>query len=103
MSKERELHLEQALLAVLAAVGQRGISIHDACAMAVGGLMSDRYWQWVDPEFRDGAADEIDKAMTRLFSRLPCSKSNPGEERSAFADGVCGLEKPRHSNHHFIQ
>lgn len=81
MSQERELQLEQALLAVLAALGQRGGSIEDACAMAVGGLMSDGYWQWVDPRYRDGAADEIDKAITRLCGRHPSSNLIHDEQR----------------------
>ncbi|MBJ7370672.1 MAG: hypothetical protein JHD19_04385 [Pseudomonas sp.] len=79
VSQERELQLEQALLAVLAALGQKGASIEDACAMAVGGLMSDGYWQWAEPEYREGAADEIDKAITRLSGTRPPSDINSDE------------------------
>lgn len=71
MSSQREQHLEQALLAVLAAVGQRGCSVNGVCAQAVGGLMSDRYWQWANPLYKHGAADEIDDALVLLFSKLP--------------------------------
>lgn len=43
VSIERELQLQQALLATLAAIGHKGYGIDEACAMAVGGLMSDGY------------------------------------------------------------
>lgn len=66
VSIERELQLQQALLAILAAIGHKGYGIDEACAMAVGGLMSDGYWQRAEPQYREGAADEIDKANTRL-------------------------------------
>lgn len=71
MSSQREHHLEQALLAVLAAVGQRGLSVDEVCSQAVEGLMSDRYWQWANPYFKHGAADEIDEALVRLLGKLP--------------------------------
>jgi len=68
MSLERTLYLEQALLAVIAAAGQRGINSDDLCAQAVGGLMHDRYWHWVNTAYKHGAADEIDNALTLLRS-----------------------------------
>lgn len=70
MSSQREQHLEQALLAVLAAIGQQGCSVTEVGAQAVGGLMSDRYWQWANPVYKHGAADEIDEALVQLFNKL---------------------------------
>ena len=69
MSVEKHRHLEQALLAVIAAAGQRGLNVDELCARAVGGLMSERYWPWAEAGSKYGAADEIDKALEVLLHR----------------------------------
>ena len=69
MSAEKHRHLQQALLAVIAAAGQRGLNVDELCARAVGGLMSERYWPWADEGSKYGAADEIDKALEVLLQR----------------------------------
>lgn len=67
MPVDRSYQLEQALLAVIASAKKLGISSDVLCAEAVGGLMADRFWQWADAEHKDGAADEIETALTLLF------------------------------------
>lgn len=82
MCSERVRHLEQALRAIIAAVGQRGLSVNDICAQAIGGLMTDRYRGWVNPDHKHGAADEIDKALVLLLSKK-CSSDSNGENSAA--------------------
>ena len=69
MSIERVAHLEQALLAIIAAAGQRGVGPDQLCAYAVGGLMCGHFRHWANAEARDGAADEIEGALT-ILSKL---------------------------------
>ena len=72
MSRQRALHLEQALLAVLAvlaAVVQHGCP-NDICAQAAGLLMSERKSHWADSEYKNGAADEIELALILLIKKL---------------------------------
>lgn len=66
---ERIFQLEQALLAVIAAAAQRGLSSDELCTQAVGGLMTDRYWHWANADYIEGAADEIDNALSLLCTR----------------------------------
>lgn len=58
-------------MAVIAAAGKMGISSNELCAQAVGGLMSDRYWNWANADHAQGAADEIDNALNVLTQRQP--------------------------------
>ncbi|VVM42115.1 hypothetical protein PS645_00301 [Pseudomonas fluorescens] len=67
MSPDRTQQLEQALLAVIASATKMGVSCDALCAEAVGGLMTDRYWRWSLTEHKDGAADEIEGALTKLL------------------------------------
>ena len=65
---ERILQLEQALLAVIAAAAQQGLSSDELCARAVGGLMSNG-WHWANAAHKEGATDEIENALSLLCSR----------------------------------
>jgi hypothetical protein len=56
-------------MAVIAAAGKMGISSDELCAQAVGGLMADHYWSWADARYANGAADEIDNALSVLVGR----------------------------------
>lgn len=76
MSSDRTQQLEQALLAVIASASKMGISCDALCAEAVGGLMADRYWAWSLTEHKQGAADEIEEALTKLLMRA-FTKSTP--------------------------
>ncbi|WP_353187107.1 hypothetical protein [Pseudomonas sp.] len=67
MSSDRTQQLEQALLAVIAAATKMGVSCDALCAEAVGGLMADRNWQWSLSEYKHGAADEIEEALTKYL------------------------------------
>jgi hypothetical protein len=69
--------LEQALLAVIAAAGKMGISSDELCTQAVGGLMANHYWCWADARYAQGAADEIDHALTVLVGRRPVELTLP--------------------------
>lgn len=68
MFADRTQQLEQALLAVIASATRMGVSCDALCAEAVGGLMAEGYWKWVDPQHKDGAADEIERALSLLSS-----------------------------------
>lgn len=69
MSSDRTQQLEQALLAVIAAATKMGVNCDALCAEAVGGLKADGYWQWSLTEHKNGAADEIEEALTKLLMR----------------------------------
>jgi len=69
VTTERISHLEQALMAVIAAAGKMGLSSDELCAQAVGGLVSERYWSWANAHYAQGAADEIDNALNLLMGR----------------------------------
>ncbi len=56
-------------MAVIAAAGKMGVSSDELCAQAVGGLMSDRYWGWANAQYAQGAADEIENALSVLINR----------------------------------
>ena len=56
-------------MAVIAAAGKMGISSDELCAQAVGGLMAEHYWGWADARYANGAADEIDDALSVLLGR----------------------------------
>lgn len=70
-------------MAVIASAGKMGISRDELCAQAVGGLISDPYWNWADGRYAQGAADEIDNALNKLVARpaqgltLPVPGSDP--------------------------
>lgn len=80
MSTERIQPLEQALLAVIAAAGKMGISCDELCAQAVGGLLSEHYWSWVDARHVQGAADEIDNALATLMGRHTVTPIQSGSD-----------------------
>ncbi|MCP2071510.1 UNVERIFIED_ORG: hypothetical protein J2Y77_000946 [Pseudomonas lini] len=73
-------------MAVIAAAGKVGISSDELCAQAVGGLMSDPYWCWVDARCAQGAADEIDNALNSLVGRQTVPLTPPPLEIAS--DGV---------------
>lgn len=77
MSTERISQLEQALMAVIAAAGKMGVSSDELCAQAVGGLMSERYWSWANAQYAQGAADEIDNALSILVGRQTAELTPP--------------------------
>lgn len=56
-------------MAVIAAAAKMGVSSDELCAQAVGGLMSERYWSWANAQYAQGAADEIDNALSVLVGR----------------------------------
>lgn len=66
-------------MAVIAAAGKMGISSNELCAQAVGGLMSDRYWNWANADHAQGAADEIDNALNVLTQRQPLVLTSAAE------------------------
>lgn len=65
-------------MAMIAAAGKVGVSSDELCAQAVGGLMSEHYWGWVDARYAQGAADEIDNALN-LLTRRPTVEPSPPE------------------------
>lgn len=75
MPQERALLLEQALVAV----GKKATSIDEACALAIGGIMSVGYWQGTDPQCSEGAGDEIEKAMAKLCGKRPSMDLKPND------------------------
>ncbi|NIF28385.1 hypothetical protein F3J44_18620 [Pantoea sp. Tr-811] len=68
MSTDQISHLEQALVAVLAAAEQSGLEIDDLRRIAIGGLMGSASWRWVCSDAVPGAIDEIERA-TRIINR----------------------------------
>lgn len=70
MTTERVMHLEHALAAVFAAAGQQGIDIGELRRQAIGGLIGNTSWQWVDAELVPGAIAEIESALW-LLEREP--------------------------------
>jgi len=72
-------------MAVIAAAGKMGLSSEELCAQAVGGLMSDRYWIWTNAHYAQGAADEIDNALSKLVA------GNAVQSISPLIDGASDL------------
>lgn len=66
MSAERVVHLEQALVAILAAAEQKGLDADELRRQAIGGLMGNVSWRWVTAEYVPGAIDEIESAVRML-------------------------------------
>ncbi|POA85073.1 hypothetical protein C1882_13880 [Pseudomonas sp. FW305-E2] len=66
MTTERVVHLEHALAAVFAAAEQQGIDIGELRRQAIGGLIGNTSWQWVDAELVPGAIAEIESALWLL-------------------------------------
>lgn len=66
MTTERVMHLEHALAAVFAAAEQQGIDIGELRRQAIGGLIGNTYWQWVNAERVPGAIAEIESALWLL-------------------------------------
>jgi len=66
MSAERMFHLEQALLAVIAAAEQQGIAISSLRKQAIGGLIANTDWHWATAEYMSGAIDEVERAVKVL-------------------------------------
>ncbi|MCJ8205810.1 hypothetical protein [Pseudomonas sp. RGM2987] len=67
-------------MAVIAAAGKMGVSSDELCAQAVGGLMAERYWTWANAHYAQGAADEIDNALSRLVGRQAIGLTVPAME-----------------------
>lgn len=66
MTTQRVMHLEQALAAVFAAAEQQGIDIGELRRQAIGGLIGNTSWQWVDADLVPGAIAEIESALWLL-------------------------------------
>ncbi|WLH14522.1 hypothetical protein PSH58_09520 [Pseudomonas hefeiensis] len=58
-------------MAVIAAAGKMGVSSDELCAQAVGGLMFEHHWNWANAQYAQGAADEIDNALSLLVGKPP--------------------------------
>ncbi|MCP6695914.1 hypothetical protein [Pseudomonas donghuensis] len=69
MSAERVVHLEQALVAILAEAEQKGLDADELRRQATGGLIGNISWRWVTAEYVPGAIDEIESAV-RMLRRL---------------------------------
>ncbi|HDS1723605.1 hypothetical protein NPS53_17125 [Pseudomonas putida] len=70
MTTERVMHLAHALAAVFAAAEQQGIDIGELRRQAIGGLIGNTSWQWVNAERVPGAIAEIESALW-LLEREP--------------------------------
>lgn len=70
MSVDRVFHLEQALLAVIAAAEKQGIAISSLRKQTIGGLIANTEWRWVTAEYVPGAIDEVESAV-RVLRDLP--------------------------------
>lgn len=66
MSIDRIFHLEQALLAVISQAAQQGLESERLCSHAIGGMMGNTSWRWVNAEHVPGAADELETALRAL-------------------------------------
>ena len=73
----RELDVEQALLAVLAACRQMGLQPEDLRLIAVGGLVAKSSWTWVDPKRIPGATAALETAVHRLQEDNQASPAAP--------------------------
>ncbi|MDH0730937.1 hypothetical protein N5F23_00570 [Pseudomonas sichuanensis] len=63
MATNRVMHLEQALAAVFAAAEQQGLDLIQLRRQAIGGLIGNTSWSWVDSEQVPGAIAEIEGAI----------------------------------------
>ncbi|WP_178129652.1 hypothetical protein [Pseudomonas sp. PICF6] len=72
-------------MAVIAAAGKMGVCSDELCAQAVGGLMFEHHWSWTNAQYAQGAADEIDNALSLLVGKPPVENRSPAIEAGANA------------------
>ncbi|MEN2395910.1 hypothetical protein [Pseudomonas halotolerans] len=72
-------------MAVIAAAGKMGVSSDELCAQAVGGLMFEHHWGWANVQYAQGAADEIDNALSLLVGKTPVDKRKSAIEAGSDA------------------
>lgn len=66
MDTQQVVHLEQALVAVLAAAEQAGLDADAVRQLATGGLIGNTSWKWVSSNAVPGAVEEIERAVRVL-------------------------------------
>lgn len=66
MATQQVVHLEQALVSVLAAAEQAGLDADALRKLATGGLIGNTSWRWVSSGAVPGAVEEIERAVRVL-------------------------------------
>ncbi|MCY1408229.1 hypothetical protein D3C76_1054100 [compost metagenome] len=79
MSAAREIQLQQALIALIAAANHQGVNIDYLCNQAIGGVLGSGDERWVTPEDVPSAVAEIEKAKHTFRTLWPSHLARSSE------------------------
>ncbi|MCY1391725.1 hypothetical protein D3C76_93940 [compost metagenome] len=85
MSAAREIQLQQALIALIAAANDQGVNIDYLCNQAIGGVLGCGDERWLMPEDVPSAVAEIEKAKDTFKILWPSQPALTGEWNHALS------------------
>ncbi|WP_434672193.1 hypothetical protein [Pseudomonas sp. R1-15] len=66
MANDREIVLEQAIVALLCEAKEAGVDLVDIAEKAKTGVLENKPYTWVGPDHKTGVRDAIDYLLTRF-------------------------------------
>ena len=65
MATDREIALEQAAVAIVEEAKAQGVDLHRLSESAKLGIYSNKFYCWISPDHKQGAAEAVDYLIGR--------------------------------------